>query len=278
MRIISRSEWDAQYGDGRYVRSLPCSEAWLHHSVTIAPDLEPPYDDDFNTIRHIEEVGKNRFGSIYGFPYTFGITPVGKIFAGHAINKTGAHTANHNTVAIGIVFVGNYENSKPTEEQLKACAWLLVECKHRGWLKTAQLTGGHRDVKATACPGQYAYREIDTINQYARERDFDVALSDSDKQLIKSAARNEPWKRTFKKANTKADDPNNRISTLGALRWSLERSDQAVNLAREILEMLAELDATLEPRVQDALAAVAAEEVKLTLAIEEVEPDEEPTE
>lgn len=166
-RIIPREEWGARYGDGAGSRPLPATEAWLHHSVTIAPDLNPPYDDDYRSIQTIDDIGKDRFGWTYGFPYTFGITPVGLIFEGHDVRKMGAHTGGHNYQAIGIVFVGNYESSHPTEAQLDACAWLLRECVRKGWLTKAALTGGHRDLKATACPGRYAYAQIAEINRRA---------------------------------------------------------------------------------------------------------------
>lgn len=42
-----------------------------------------------------------------------------------------------------------------------------MEGKRRGWWKTARLSGGHRDVKATACPGRYAYAAIPEINRRA---------------------------------------------------------------------------------------------------------------
>lgn len=167
MRIIPRSEWGARHGDGRWPRSLPAREAWLHHSVTVAPDLDPPRGDDYRAIRTIEQIGADRFGSVYGFPYTFGITPAGLIFEGHDVGNTGAHTKGHNTIGVGIVFVGNYENREPTGEQLDSCAWLLRTCEREGWLRDARLNGGHRDVSATACPGRHAYAQIDHINRRA---------------------------------------------------------------------------------------------------------------
>lgn len=167
MRIIPRAEWGARYGDGRYWTDLPAREMWLHHSVTIAPDLTPPFDDDFAAIRRIEQIGKDRFGTVYGFPYTWGITPVGLIFEGHNVAKTGAHTHGHNTVGRAVVFVGNYEQNKPTRAQIEASAWLLREAHSRGWIASPQFTGGHRDTKATACPGRHAYAAIPEINRLA---------------------------------------------------------------------------------------------------------------
>ena len=40
-RIIPRSEWGAQERDGYGDASIPWTENYLHHSVTIAPDEVP---------------------------------------------------------------------------------------------------------------------------------------------------------------------------------------------------------------------------------------------
>ncbi|MPZ65553.1 MAG: hypothetical protein GEU83_08555, partial [Pseudonocardiaceae bacterium] len=76
-------------------------------------------------------------------------------------------TAGHNTRGRAIVFVGNYEDNEPTEAMLDAAAWLLRHGFEQGWWVEPALTGGHRDVKATACPGINAYRLIDEINRRA---------------------------------------------------------------------------------------------------------------
>jgi hypothetical protein len=167
VRIISRREWGARNGAGRHVTKLPAAEVWLHHSATVAPDLVEPWDDDIEAIRTIERIGAERFGMEYGFPYTFGITPAGLVFEGHDIARTGAHTKGHNTAGRAICWVGNYADNRPTEAMVQATAELLIHGHAQGWWAAPQLTGGHRDVKATACPGQHAYALIPEINRRA---------------------------------------------------------------------------------------------------------------
>lgn len=175
MRLITREQWGAQHGDGGDWRPLPATEAWLHHSVTIAPDLEwvstdgdGVDDDEQAAMRHIEDIGRDRFGDEYGFPYSAAFMPRGNCaYAGHHPAKMGAHTYRHNDEGVGFVLVGNYEKHRPTSAQLDAVAWGLVHFKRRGWLQRARITGGHRDVKATACPGRYAYQAIPEINRRA---------------------------------------------------------------------------------------------------------------
>lgn len=172
-RIISRAEWDARYGSSGIKRRVGGLEKWLHHSVTVAPDLVAPFTDDYAAIRTIERIGHQRFGR-YGFPYTFAFTPAGLIFAGHPIDEVGAHTQGHNTAGAGFVLVGNYEHDRPTGAQIEAVAWTLQEGVRRGWWRYAELDGGHRDTKATACPGRYAYAAIDDINRLAAGAPIDT--------------------------------------------------------------------------------------------------------
>lgn len=169
MKIITRQEWGARHGDGVDGATTPATEVWLHHSVTIAPDVVAPFDDDDAAIRTIERIGAERFGTVYGFPYTVGVTPVGRAYAGHHPRKMGAHTRGRNGIARAIVLVGNYEDAAPTDAQLDAVAAVLVEGKRRGWWTAARLTGGHRDAPdaATACPGRHAYAAIAEINRRA---------------------------------------------------------------------------------------------------------------
>lgn len=162
-RIIPRSEWGARYVGGFYDRAVGNLERWLHHSVTIAPDLLPPFTDDYAAVRELESIGQSRFAG--GISYTFAITPVGLIFEGHGIDRVGSHTQGHNTAGAGIVLVGNYETDTPTPEQLAALTWLLHHGVEQDWWTSPTLTGGHRDTKGTACPGQNAYELIPAINR-----------------------------------------------------------------------------------------------------------------
>lgn len=167
MEIISRARWGARHASAyrNYTAPLPAGEAWAHHSVTIAPDLVAPFDDDYAAIRTLERIGQDRFG--WGISYTWLITPAGLIFEGHRVDGVGTHTADRNSRSRAICFVGNYEAQQLTEAQVRAAAWLLQHAHARGWLRTPRLNGGHRDVKATACPGRHAYAQLGRINQLA---------------------------------------------------------------------------------------------------------------
>ncbi|MCE7004463.1 N-acetylmuramoyl-L-alanine amidase [Kibdelosporangium philippinense] len=164
-RVILRGEWGAKHDNGAGSAPVPAAEVWLHHSVTAAPDVVPPFDDDYAAVRALEEIGERSFGK--GIAYTWLITPAGLIFEGHSHDRLGTHTGGRNSKSRAICFVGDYDNQKPTTAQIQAAAWLLQEAKSHGWIKNARLDGGHRDVKATTCPGDHAYEAIESINTLA---------------------------------------------------------------------------------------------------------------
>jgi hypothetical protein len=162
-RIIKRDEWGARYRNGTGWRSVGNLEKILHHSVTVAPDLVAPFDDDFAAIRTLERIGQSRFG--YGISYSFPITPSGLIFEGVSSDRIGTHTTGHNTIGAGIVWVGNYQVDKPTDEMIESTLWLLDYGVETGLWKNDDITYGHRDLKSTACPGDNAYALIKALNE-----------------------------------------------------------------------------------------------------------------
>lgn len=160
--IIKRGEWGARYANGFGPRAVGNLITRLHHSVTIAPDLVPPFTDDYAAIRALEAIGQSRFGK--GMSYNTAFTPAGLIFEGLGIDRVGAHTGGANTTTAGLVLVGNYEKDKPPRRMLEAVSWYLQYGAGKWW-RDAKLDGGHRDVASTACPGKYAYELIDNINR-----------------------------------------------------------------------------------------------------------------
>lgn len=164
-RIIQRPEWGARYEDGFGPRPVGDLEVYVHHSVTVAPDLIPPFTDDYAAVRTLERIGEDRFGR--GISYQFPITPAGLIFEGVSIDRVGAAISRYNTPTANIVFVGNYDIANPPRKMLESADWLLRHGVDRGWWRRPQVEGGHRDApnSQTACPGKYAYALLDNLNR-----------------------------------------------------------------------------------------------------------------
>lgn len=173
MSIISRSRWGARYGTGFGSRSVGRLNKYLHHTVTASPGANATLAQDVAAVRSVERIGQARFKG--GISYSFVIPKSGRIFEGCPVGRIGSHTGGHNTTSVGIALIGNYENDAPTKKQIAALVWLLIEGVKRGWWRQPILTGGHRDTKATACPGRKAYAEIPAINRAGRAGDVPAA-------------------------------------------------------------------------------------------------------
>lgn len=180
MDYITRGQWGFR-GRIRPSMSLPSNGARLHHSVTTATN-NPNAD-----MRTLESIGINRFGYL---SYSWAVHPSGVILQGQG-NRVGAHTAGRNSSEHGIVLIGNYETSRPSQAMLDAVAELLAHGHRQNWWRRATLLGGHNDVGATACPGRHAYSQISAINRAATSspappKDEDMPLNAQDLAQIRA--------------------------------------------------------------------------------------------
>lgn len=182
MQIISRKEWGAKYADGFKLAQIPAQEVFLHHSVTTAPGSDR--EAEAQAMRTLERIGQTRFGG--GISYTWAVMPSGRVYQGHAVNKQGAHTRGHNTIARAIVLVGDYDQHTVADQQKQSIAELLRYAKAQDWITKPRLTGGHRQASGaqTECPGRYGMAAIADINALASGEVTDVALTEKDKDEI----------------------------------------------------------------------------------------------
>ena len=169
MKIYSRKEWGARYRDGvadrsKYVGRL---DKWAHHTVTTHPSEYASVAQEKAQMRSIEAIGQSRFGA--GMSYTFIVFPSGRVYQGVSINRLSYHTGmGRNASSVAICYPGNYESKAPTQVQIDATARLLRYGTERGWWTQKKIDGGHRDLKATACPGRHYYSKIGEINRLAQ--------------------------------------------------------------------------------------------------------------
>lgn len=172
MEIISRETWGARRTPGPRTRPLPLRRMFLHHSGALRNALAGKVGTPASeraAMRELEEIGYQRFGAWgYGISYTFVVFPSGRVYEGHPVHYVGAHTAGHNTEGAGICWAGDYTQRGGTALQVKATAELVNHLRAKGQATTNQLAGGHRDVFATACPGNAAYPQVRDVNATAK--------------------------------------------------------------------------------------------------------------
>lgn len=155
MRIIPREEWSANPRSLPTAHMLPqATGVFIHHTVT------PVTEDSAADMRTIEKIGLQRFGQ---FPYSYVVHPnTGEIFEGCGLLR-GAHTEKRNSASFGIAWVGNYNERAPKAQQIDATRWLVWRLRSDGYLVQTAGIFGHRDVMATACPGNKLYSTLNMI-------------------------------------------------------------------------------------------------------------------
>ena len=89
-----------------------------------------------------------------GIGYNFHIAKDGTISAGRGMEFVGAHTEGRNSDTIGIGVSGNYHTGavEMPDIQFNALVWLI---RHLREVYGDIRIFGHRDLAATACPGQH---------------------------------------------------------------------------------------------------------------------------
>ena len=154
MRVISRTEWGATAPLGPAMR-LPVAELWLHHSVSQLTD--DPHAD----MKAIERIGVQRFGR---FSYSWAYHAKARVLLEGAGDTVGAHTAGRNSTSLGLVLIGNYDTRPLTDDNIADLRWVIAWLIGGNRLRPGTYpTGGHRDLKQTACPGGQAYARLDDM-------------------------------------------------------------------------------------------------------------------
>jgi hypothetical protein len=114
--------------------------------------------------------------------YAAGESPTGEDLAGNVVR--GVHAHDHNIGTVGIALLGNFQNRQPTAAARTALDRLLAwKLERHGLDPLARTTytnpvlsqqlnviSGHRNVNATACPGDTFYPTFPTLRQRVADR------------------------------------------------------------------------------------------------------------
>lgn len=142
----------------------------IHHTASTAKE----------TVEQIHNFHKNNNGWA-GIGYHFYIRKDGTIYRGRPEKYIGAHCENYNSVSLGICLEGNFEIEKPTEKQIQSVTDLVKYLRKKyGNFKLV----GHKDLNATACPGQYLYSQLLSIDANANEEYVKVFMSNNKLSVV----------------------------------------------------------------------------------------------
>lgn len=99
-----------------------------------------------------------------GIGYHYVIRKDGTIEEGRPEWAVGAHAQGYNWNSVGIHLCGNFEYAEPTQAQIESASYLIgYLCDKYCLIPTAETVKGHRDLMATACPGQHLYEQMQTL-------------------------------------------------------------------------------------------------------------------
>ena len=191
IRWYPREEWGADKALprlGRPVLPEERTEVVIHHTVVTDSDATPnvfeSQDECFAQMRRLQtirpDLGLDVPYNLVAFVVDTGFSrPCLLVCEGRGLMRSGAHTRGHNRSALGIAFQGNFELAPPEcldELLIELGEWLQ-------WLKPSKPLHysisfpnlfdsrpedgrhcwGHRDFKATACPGKHLWDRLGLI-------------------------------------------------------------------------------------------------------------------
>ena len=120
-----------------------------------------PADDNLSA-KEINTAHQAQGWTCIGYHYV--VRKDGTIEVGRPHWTIGAHAYGENSHTIGSHVCGNFEIGEPTQAQIESLAMLLANiCTDYGLPINAEYVVGHRDLMATACPGNNLYRNLPTI-------------------------------------------------------------------------------------------------------------------
>ena len=147
--IVAASEW------GSKPQEIPAERRHVPKYITIhhAGVLWKAGDEPVKSLRGLQAYGQKE-KKWPDLPYHFLIAPDGRIFAGRPVEYEPETNTTYKTRGhIGVELMGNFEEQRPSREQLESVvrltAWLAQEYKID--LKDV---GGHKDRAETQCPGR----------------------------------------------------------------------------------------------------------------------------
>lgn len=120
-----------------------------------------PWDDDLSA----EDIHRSHQAQGWsGCGYHYIVRKNGQIEQGRPEWAIGSHALGENWHTIGIHVCGNFEIAVPTDAQIESLAYLIGWiCEKYDIIPNSDHVVGHRDLMATACPGEELYNMMQTI-------------------------------------------------------------------------------------------------------------------
>ncbi len=157
--VIPRSAWtNAAPIPSRMDVMLPVRRITVHHDGMPPVSLFSESDvmDRLATIRESHVSGRG-WGDI-GYHYV--IDPQGRVWQGRPLQWQGAHVKDQNPGNLGVLCLGNFELSSPSDAQLASLDRFVAEQMHQYGVPLSQVKT-HRELAPNICPGRNLQRYME---------------------------------------------------------------------------------------------------------------------
>lgn len=149
--VLPRSAWAKGNPVPQYMnRMRPVTRITIHHDG-ISPFAST---NKAEAAARIESIRRGHRGRNFGdIGYHYVIDPAGRVWQGRSLTWQGAHVGAQNDGNLGICVLGNYQNQRPSETQLRAVEHFVAQQMRTHRVGVRQVYT-HKELAATACPGR----------------------------------------------------------------------------------------------------------------------------
>lgn len=156
--IITRAAWGARAASTAVLPRRPAPWVIIHHTAGAACTTQAACSQQMRNIQsfHMDSNGWADIG------YNLCVGGDGNAYIGRGWDRQGAHAPNFNNQSVGICFIGTFTSALPPAAALTAGRNLVTCGVSLGHISATYGLAGHRQVTATACPGQALFNNIQT--------------------------------------------------------------------------------------------------------------------
>lgn len=165
MEIVSKSQWGGRNATYRLLLRKKLNYVIIHHSATPTCLDREKCSERMRSIQ--EDHMDRRDWSDIAYHYAIGSN--GEVYEGRGVGVLGGHATNWNRHSYGVVFIGDYENNEVNSTQVTAWQSLIKWMVDQEYLTSNYTLYGHRQVRATKCPGEFLYNTLQTWPHWQRE-------------------------------------------------------------------------------------------------------------
>jgi hypothetical protein len=154
VQVIPRSAWTRAQPKWQYSKPMNGVQRITVHHDAINTRGERGQSFAVERLNTVRRGHLDRGPTWVDIGYHYVIDPDGRVWEGRPIRVEGAHVAETNDHNLGIMLMGNFEEQRPTSQQLSALDQFLAQ-QMRQYRVPMGRVYTHKELKPTECPGEH---------------------------------------------------------------------------------------------------------------------------